>query len=1084
MPYKKIFHISKRTIKTVVVSIEIFLALVIVLLGLLFWRLSVEPLNLDFLVPELTHYFIPKESGLTIRTDRIYLKAEKRKSGLLHIDIEGLTVLKENGSVLLDLPHVEISYGLRHLLAFNYMPTNVMIQKAVLRAIINPDGRILIQDKAIHDHLLADDHTTSTSETPLIQEARQTAMEAVKGLDQIEQKIKEPLVQKETKSVSEGILVQDVDQLIHFLQEFGRLELDQATIVLDDQKFNRQIVFPQIDLLWSREGFRNRVLRSDIKILLDQEEIEMTLNARLNRFTRKGSFEVTFQQLDLSHLVRLDPLFRDLQLVLKGRVEGEIDLSQGMEQIRKGLTALTVQIESQKGGTVNLPAPLTNMYPVKSLLLKGEGTSGLESFQLKQSRIELATGINATVQLDVDGLGSFLDTGDLSQIKSVLKARVLSVPMEEVPSVWPSALGPDAHEWVRKNLSKGEAPVSDFTLYFQGAELVDLFGKVSFEGVSVRFLEEMPVVEKTGGTVLLYPDKVEIFANTGLLKDTRLVKADVLLTELQEDISKANITLETAGPVSDAIELISYPPLEFAQEFGLSAKQVGGTGTVSLNLKFPLIEALTPDQVRVFVDAHIQDGVFPTPLPDTAVEQGDFSLTVQNKGLQLKGTAMIKSIPVELSWNETFQKTADSTIQSLYELKGTLDHEQLKQLVPESDGYYEGSFNLQTKIMKDFQHRTTIEGQADLTKGVLRLYPISYTKDKGVSGILLFKATLSDQNKLEEFSARLTADQEAVIVDAGLDLRENFLLSLHEVKAPFNQLSGSFLRKNDGSMKLQLKGKSLNLTDLFDMPCLKSAPENDKEETDGVSQIPNVQIAPPDFEADIALDQLLMAENKPLKNVVLKLNRQGYFWKEFIVETDAKSPLRIVYEQGRKMLTGSTDNLGDLLSRLGVTERFFGGKLNIQAIQPSSGGFHGMIDVRQFDLKDPGFIIQAVTILGIVDGIRGKPLAFKKAQIPFEITPYQTMYLSDSVAYGTTLGLTFRGRIGLSSLDLSGSVIPAYAINSLPGRLPVIGGLFKDGVGGGLVGVKYEVKGTPSHPQVQFNPLTSIAPGILGTLFQ
>ena len=128
--------------------------------------------------------------------------------------------------------------------------------------------------------------------------------------------------------------------------------------------------------------------------------------------------------------------------------------------------------------------------------------------------------------------------------------------------------------------------------------------------------------------------------------------------------------------------------------------------------------------------------------------------------------------------------------------------------------------------------------------------------------------------------------------------------------------------------------------------------------------------------------------------------------------------------------------------------------------------------------------MQAVTILGIWDAISGNDLSFSNGSIPFDLSPNFTLFVRDGVTYGTALGITFSGRASFSALAISGSVIPAYIINSLPGRIPIIGHLFKDSKGGGLVGVKYDLTGTPGNPRVSFNPLSSIAPGILGRFFK
>ena len=82
------------------------------------------------------------------------------------------------------------------------------------------------------------------------------------------------------------------------------------------------------------------------------------------------------------------------------------------------------------------------------------------------------------------------------------------------------------------------------------------------------------------------------------------------------------------------------------------------------------------------------------------------------------------------------------------------------------------------------------------------------------------------------------------------------------------------------------------------------------------------------------------------------------------------------------------------------------------------------------------------------------------------------------------MGITFAGNIISNKLNLTGSVIPAYAVNSLPGRIPIIGNLFKDTQHGGLMGVNYSLTGSLSNPKIEFHPLSSIAPGILGKLFK
>ena len=235
---------------------------------------------------------------------------------------------------------------------------------------------------------------------------------------------------------------------------------------------------------------------------------------------------------------------------------------------------------------------------------------------------------------------------------------------------------------------------------------------------------------------------------------------------------------------------------------------------------------------------------------------------------------------------------------------------------------------------------------------------------------------------------------------------------------------------------------------------------------------------------DVSLDTLTLKENMPLKQVSFKAYRNGSLWQNLFLFAVAAEPVSINYTPQKGRLDAASNNVGDLLNRLGFSDQFEKGTAKIEAKVLPNGGFSGEVILKNINLKEPGFVMQAVTILGIWDAISGNDLSFSNGSIPFDLSPNFTFFIKDGVLYGTVLGITFEGRITPSFINLTGSVIPAYIINSLPGRIPVIGHLFKDSEGGGLVGVKYEVNGTPANPKVNFNPLSSIAPGILGRFFK
>ena len=63
-------------------------------------------------------------------------------------------------------------------------------------------------------------------------------------------------------------------------------------------------------------------------------------------------------------------------------------------------------------------------------------------------------------------------------------------------------------------------------------------------------------------------------------------------------------------------------------------------------------------------------------------------------------------------------------------------------------------------------------------------------------------------------------------------------------------------------------------------------------------------------------------------------------------------------------------------------------------------------------------------------------------------------------------------------------MVPAYVINSLLGRIPVLGKIFTGGEkGSGVFAATYKMAGPIEDPKVSVNPLSVLAPGLLRKLF-
>ncbi len=69
------------------------------------------------------------------------------------------------------------------------------------------------------------------------------------------------------------------------------------------------------------------------------------------------------------------------------------------------------------------------------------------------------------------------------------------------------------------------------------------------------------------------------------------------------------------------------------------------------------------------------------------------------------------------------------------------------------------------------------------------------------------------------------------------------------------------------------------------------------------------------------------------------------------------------------------------------------------------------------------------------------------------------------------------------TLDISGTLVPAYVLNTVLGNIPVLGNLLLGGAGQGIFAANFRIAGPLGDPKVSVNPLSALAPGVLRRLF-
>ena len=67
---------------------------------------------------------------------------------------------------------------------------------------------------------------------------------------------------------------------------------------------------------------------------------------------------------------------------------------------------------------------------------------------------------------------------------------------------------------------------------------------------------------------------------------------------------------------------------------------------------------------------------------------------------------------------------------------------------------------------------------------------------------------------------------------------------------------------------------------------------------------------------------------------------------------------------------------------------------------------------------------------------------------------------------------------------MAGVLIPAYAINDIINKIPLLGQIITGIEGEGIIGFNYKAFGSYENPEYTINPFSLLTPGIIRSLFK
>jgi hypothetical protein len=232
-----------------------------------------------------------------------------------------------------------------------------------------------------------------------------------------------------------------------------------------------------------------------------------------------------------------------------------------------------------------------------------------------------------------------------------------------------------------------------------------------------------------------------------------------------------------------------------------------------------------------------------------------------------------------------------------------------------------------------------------------------------------------------------------------------------------------------------------------------------------------------------------------LDEVALDMRREKGIWRNVklvgAVDDGKQFHLDLRPEGDKRRIYITSDNAGSALYRLGYYEHMTSGRLELNGLiddrKPNSP-IEGRLVISDYFISEAPALARILTVAaltGIIDILRGGGMSFSVLDAPF-IYADGRVQINDARAAGAALGITAKGSIDMESerIDLEGTIVPAYAINSLLGSIPLLGTVLTGGEkGGGIFAFNYSMRGAKENPEVNVNPLSGLTPGFLRHIF-
>ena len=865
------------------------------------------------------------------------------------------------------------------------------------------------------------------------------------------------------------------------LHALAHLRIQDGTADLDPNWYARHL-----DLDAVRSPAQGVTVIASLDLQTGNTAVPIHANLILPPDLAEATLAISFTSLRPTALAKTSPALAMLG-AFDALVDGHATINDRPEGDRAGGPTVDLQLTAGPGSIHLMGASL----PLTAASLHASGT--LDTIALETARLTLQPPSSDTPT-------TFALSGTIhrtpGQNSADLTLDLDRLRFADLPALWPQRLAQDARAWITENITDGTAHNGHASLQLTTnddltkVQLHRITATLPASGLTVHWLRPVPAV--VNGQAILRitnPNALEIDIASGQQtpngRDAPPLAIDsgtVRITGLDQPDQNASVDLHLNGAIPTVLGLLSHPRMDLLSRAKMAVRNADGRLDGKLKVTLPLIAELRLDQIGITTQDHLSGMRLPDVLAGQTLSQGDFELTANNDTMRLQGHGVLGTIPADITADRDFRAGPVNQDIETITLRGRPTTAQLAAAGFSAGDWISGILPLTASLTERRNGTGTLKAQVNLQDATLRVEPLAWDKPVGTPATASFTLTLTRDRPQALDAIDITGPN--LLLQGNATFQNGHLSQIHAERVTLGRTRAqASITLGQGIIPTSatLSGSSLDLSRRLTPP---SHPTRHARPERG-----------PPWQMDARFDRVILAHDQELSGVAFHAVNDGERFRDFRLQalTAPSQPVLAVITPDRKgrTLRVTAANGGALLRGFDLLNTVDGGRLSISGRYQddrSPALLSGIIDMEDFSVRNGaalGKLLQSLTVYGLIDAMRGPGVQFSRLIAPFHYVG-DVLELTEARAFSASLGLTAKGSIDFdaSTINLQGTVVPAYFFNSLLGRVPILGKLFSPEQGGGLIAASYGLSGSLDNPAVAVNPLTALTPGFLRGLLQ